>query len=403
MESGPTDQPIMTLPELDADASRHPQAMYRELRENSPVLSVEGIGVLVARHDDVERVLQDPGAFSSEMSAAPLGNIRPLIPLQIDPPAQRRYRRLLDPLFAPKRMQALEPSITAVADELIDAIIGEREIDFTKAFSIPYPSRVFLSMFGLPVDELDTFLTMKDGIIRANEIVGGGPRDAAATAHRDATAQAIYSYFDLILAERSREPRDDLLSYFLAAESDGERLTQDEILDICFLFLIAGLDTVTASLDCFFGYLVDQPAQRDRIVADPSLIPAVVEELLRWETPVPAVARIAVADTEIQGCPISAGDHVLALIGSANTDTDHLDDADVVRWDRDISKHYAFGIGVHRCLGSHLARIELRVALRRWHARIPRYRLAPGAKLRHSEGVRALDAFPMLIGDADPS
>jgi cytochrome P450 len=238
---------------------------------------------------------------------------------------------------------------------------------------------------------------MKDGIIRPEHVVGTAQGHADAVAHQRVTAQSIYDYFDATLAERSRERRDDLLSRFLDTEVDGVQLGHDDILDICFLFLIAGLDTVSASLDCFFVYLAEHPEQRARLVADPAIIPHAVEELLRWETPVVGVARVATADTEIGGCPIRAGEHVTPLLGAANTDEAEFADAGEVRWEREANRHLAFGGGVHRCLGSHLARMELRVALREWHARLPHYRIAPGADLQFTPGIRSLDSFPMLL------
>jgi cytochrome P450 len=169
------------------------------------------------------------------------------------------------------------------------------------------------------------------------------------------------------------------------------------MLDICFLMLIAGLDTVSASLDCFFGYLAEHPAARAAVVERPDAIPSMVEEMLRWETPVMAVARVATRDTEVGGCPIGAGEHVMAIIGAANVDDSEVPDAGAVRWDREVNRHLAFGGGVHRCLGSHLARLELRVAMREWHRRIPDYSVAPGAELVYTAGIRTLEAFPMVL------
>ncbi len=185
------------------------------------------------------------------------------------------------------------------------------------------------------------------------------------------------------------------MSRFLDATVEGERLTREDILDICFLFLIAGLDTVTATLDCIFGYLVAHPDQRQAIVEDPSIIPAAIEELLRWETPVMGVVRIATQDTELSGCPISQGQSVMIMLGSVNTDEQDLPDADVVRFDREVNRHVAFGGGVHRCLGSHLARLELRVAMRQWHRRISDYRLPEGHTLVYTPSIRSIDHFPM--------
>ena len=217
-------------------------------------------------------------------------------------------------------------------------------------------------------------------------------------AHQQATADEIYAYFEDLLAERAGVRHDDLVSTFLDAEVDGDRLSHEEIVDICFLFLIAGLDTVTASLDCFFGYFARNPAARRHVVEHPDAIPDVVEELLRWETPVMAVSRVATRELELDGCPVAAGESVMAFIGAANLDDNESADAGEVRFDRDVNRHLAFGGGIHRCLGSHLARLELRVALREWHRRIPEYQVKPGVELDYTPGIRTLDRFPMLLG-----
>jgi cytochrome P450 len=198
-----------------------------------------------------------------------------------------------------------------------------------------------------------------------------------------------------VLDMREVERKDDLLSHFLDAEVEGDSLSREDILDICFLFLIAGLDTVTATLDCMFSFLAQNPDHRRQLVEDPSLIPNAIEELLRWETPVMGIARVAVSDTELGGCPVRAGDQVMVMIGSANTDEAEFPDGDVVRFDRDVNPHIAFGGGIHRCLGSHLARLELRVALREWHKRIPEYEVDEGHTLVYTAGIRSIDHFPM--------
>jgi cytochrome P450 len=382
---------------MDPESARHPQPVYKALRETMPVMAVDGVGHVLTRRAEIEEVFRDPATFSSNMDAVDLSNVRPLIPLQIDPPEHKKYRKILDPLFAPKQVAAWEPSIAKLVNELIDGFVERGECDFAREFSIPFPSQVFLTLLGLPLEDLPLFLKMKDGIIRPNQVVGK-PRDHADTvAHQREIAASIYAYFDRVLDEREVERRDDLLSRFLDAEVDGHGLTREDILDICFLFLIAGLDTVSASLDCFYGYLADHPEQRRAIVEDPSIIPAVVEELLRWETPVTGVARVATVDTELGGCPIKAGENVMAVLGGANTDEAELADSFEVRFDRDVNRHLAFGGGVHRCLGSHLARLELRVALREWHARITDYEVKPGHELLYTPDIRSLQTFPMVF------
>jgi cytochrome P450 len=382
---------------MSPELARNPQPMYRMLRESSPVLRVDGVGVVVTSRSGVDQVLRDPGLFSSSMSAHDLKTERPLIPLQIDPPAHRTYRKILDPLFAPQRMRSLEAPVACLVNDLIDGFIDDEEIDFAAQFSVPFPSQVFLTLFGLPLDELPTFLRMKDGVIRPDQVVGHEFGHPETEAYQQQTADSIYAYFERVLDDRVGQERDDLLSHLLRAEVDGDRLTREDVLDICFLFLIAGLDTVSASLDCFFGHLADDADARRKLVDEPEVIPSVVEELLRWETPVMAVARVATHDAEVGGCPISAGEHVMAIIGAANVDDTELPDAGDLRWDRDANRHLAFGGGVHRCLGSHLARLELRLAVHEWHRRIPDYCVKPGVQLDYTAGIRTLETFPMLL------
>jgi cytochrome P450 len=382
---------------MTPDLARNPRPTYRALVEGSPVMRVDGVGVIACSRAAVEEVLRHPEIFSSNTSAADLKSRRPLIPLQIDPPDHRKFRRILDPLFAPQRVRQLEDSIAQLVNGLIDGFIGDAEIDFTARFSIPFPSQVFLTLFGLPMDELPGFLRMKDGIIRPNHVVGKEIGHPDTDAYQQATADSIYEYFEELLDERASVRHDDLLSQLLEAEVDGDKLGREDVLDICFLFLIAGLDTVSASLDCFFGYLAEHPEDRRKLVDNPDSISQVAEELLRWETPVMASARVATRDAQVAGQEVHAGEQVMALLGAANVDDREMPDAGEVRWDRDVNRHLAFGGGVHRCLGSHLARVELRVALREWHRRIPNYRVKPGVLLDYTPGIRALDSFPMVL------
>ena len=395
--SDETEIPAGITDMMTPDLARHPQPMYRDLVAGSDVLRVDGVGLIACSRAAVDEVLRQPDVFSSSTAAVDLKTRRPLIPLQIDPPAQRKYRKILDPLFSPQRMRPREEPIAALVNELIDGFVADDEIDFTQQFSIPFPSRVFLTLFGLPIEELPRFLRLKDGIIRPDHVVGHERGHPQTDAHQQATADSIYEYFEELLDERASVRRDDLLSQFLDAEIDGDRLTRDEILDICFLFLIAGLDTVSASLDCFYGHLAEHPEDRRRLVDAPGLIAQMVEELLRWETPVMGAARVTTREAEVAGQPVAAGEQVMVLLGAANLDDRETPDGGTVRWDREANRHLAFGGGVHRCLGSHLARIELRVALREWHRRIPDYRVKPGVLLDYTPGIRSLDRFPMVL------
>ena len=381
---------------MDPEMAANPQPVFKVLRETAPVMPIDGVGVLLTGRAEIEEAFRHPEVFSSNMSAVDLGNIRPLIPLQIDPPEHKKYRKILDPIFAPRQMALLEEPVSKLVNDLIDGFVERGEVDFAAEFSVPFPSQVFLTLLGLPLDELPTFLAMKDGIIRPDQVTGEARDSAAAVAHQRATAASIYAYFEDVLDQRQVERRDDILSVFLDSEVEGHQLTREEILDICFLFLIAGLDTVTATLDCMFSYLAGHPDQRQRIVDDETIIPAVVEELLRWETPVMGVARVALSDTELAGCPIKAGDAVMIMLGSANTDDAEFEDAEVVRFDREVNRHLAFGGGVHRCLGSHLARRELRVTMREWHRRIPEYSIKPGVELQYAAGLRMVENLELV-------
>jgi cytochrome P450 len=386
------------LSAMDADMAANPQPTFKMLRDEMPVLSIDlggGPGILLSRKEEVDHALRHPEVFSSNMDAVDLKNKRPMIPLQIDPPEHKKFRKLLDPIFAPRKMALMDDEVSQLVNHLIDGFIERGDVDFAKEFSIPFPSQVFLTLLGLPLDELDRFLTMKDGIIRPDHVTGKLFGSPEASAYQQKIADSVYDYFNEILDQREEERRDDLLSLFLDAEVDGDRLSREDILDICFLFLIAGLDTVTATLDCMFAFLARHPEHRRQLAENPDIIPNAIEELLRWETPVMGVARVAVEDTEIAGCPVHQGDQVMIMIGSANTDEAEFPDADEVRFDREVNRHIAFGGGIHRCLGSHLARLELRVALREWHKRIPDYDVEPDHTLVYTTGIRSIDYFPM--------
>lgn len=368
----------------------NPQPRYREMVEHDVVCPMEGV-VMAASREAVDTVLRNHEIFTSEFGLD-LGNTRPLIPLSVDPPRHSKYRKILDPLFAPKQMDLAEPDITERANHFIDVFVDRGECNFSEEYAELFPSAIFLGLMGLPWEELDTFLTLRDGILRPHLT---DPEAAFLPEAREkvtrATGLQIYEYFGAILEERSAEPRDDILSHFLRAEVDGEKLTREEILDICFLFLIAGLDTVSDSLTCFYAFLAKNPEHRRQIAQNPAVIPAAVEELLRWESPVPMVPRSALSDTEICGHALAAGTMVTPALGAANVDPAEFEDPFAVRFDREVNRHVAFGGGVHRCLGSHLARRELRVTLREWHRRIPDYIIKPGhEELEWGEGLRSV-------------
>jgi cytochrome P450 len=367
------------------------QPRYKQVLEQGGFLRpVEGMAMTCSR-ELTDYVLRHHELFSSRVEMN-LGNVRPLIPLNVDPPNHSKYRKLLDPLFSPRRMDEQETDITARANGFMDAFIDRGECNFSEEFAELFPSSVFLGLMGLPEDELRTFLRLRDGILHPEKLDPAAAIDPDARAVvMAATGQEIYDYFGEFLDERQKNPTDDILTHFITAEIDGEKLTREDILDTCFLFLIAGLDTVSDTLTCAYAYLANHPEHRKQIVENPDIIPGAVEELLRWESPVPTgVPRVATKDTELpNGELITAGTPIFVSYGAANVDPGAFPDPFEVRFDREFNHHIAFGGGVHRCLGSHLARRELRITLREWHRRIPEYRIKPGHEhLEYPTGLR---------------
>lgn len=379
----------------DQDLASCPQPIFARLHAECPVVRASFTGSpVISRYEDVIWALRHPEVFSSEMDMhIALGTERPMIPQQIDPPRQTRFRKILDPQFSRRRVLALEPDLRKHATALIDEFVDGGECEFNRAFAIPYPCIIFLRLMGLPHEDLELFLELKDGIIRPR-----APRGdlKAAAAIRTETGKRIYAYFGKAIEEREAAPRDDLLTYLVRAEIDGRKLTRDEVLDICFLFLIGGLDTVTATLGCSVAYLARNPEQRRRIAEKPDSIDVAVEELLRWETPVMAVPRLAKRDVRLSDTEIKTGELVLLLLGAANTDDGEFEGATRVDFSRERNRHLAFGGGPHRCLGSHLARMELRVALEELHRRIPDYAVKPGEVPRYSPGIREVSYLPLV-------
>jgi cytochrome P450 len=384
---------------FDPGTAVDPQPFYAELRARCPVArSTFNDAPVLSRYEDVAWGLRHPEVFSSEMEKEmALGTERPMIPQQIDPPAQTRYRRLLDPHFSRRKMEPLAPAIRSQANALIDRFQARGECEFDAEFAVPLPCGAFLSLLGLPHSDLELFLQIKDDIIRPQK-KKGVPVIPVAEANRirAEAGRQLYAYFEAAIDDRRARPRDDLVSSLVHAELDGERLSRTEILDICFLLLLAGLDTVTSTLGCSIAYLASHPEQRRRLVADPALIPGAVEELLRWETPVTGVPRVCRQDLTLRGVEIKKGELVTFLLGAANTDDGRFPDAQAVDFERERNIHLAFGAGPHRCLGSHLARMELRVALEEWHRRIPEYRIKPGETPRYSLGIREVMYLPLV-------
>lgn len=384
------------------DFAAAPQPVYREAMSRCPVARSAMIGLpIICAYEDVVWALRHPEIFSSGMDMQIyLGTQRPMIPQQIDPPLQTKFRKILDVRFNRQRMAELEPSVRKHANELIDKIIDDDECEYDRDFAVPLPCTAFLGLMGLPVEDLEFCLELKDGIIRP----GVSPEEIfQAAAMRQETGSRIYAYFERIIDQRLAAPGDDIVSYLTTAEIDGRKLTRHEMLDVCYLFLLGGLDTVTATLGCSTAYLAANPAHRQRLAAQPELIPAAIEELLRWETPVMGVPRIVKQNVTIGGVELQEGSMVTLMVGAANVDDAEFGDGCKVDFDRPVNRHIAFGAGAHRCLGSHLARMELRVALEEWHRRIPDYAIKPGESPFYTPGIREVRYLPLVWGKKMPA
>jgi cytochrome P450 len=371
-----------------------PHDAYRMLRRECPVARGDLAGhavVLLSRYDDVLWALRHPEAFTSAGGNLNLGE-QPLLPLEVDPPQHTEYRRLLNPRFVPREIEKLEPAIRSLVGDLLDQLVARGQCDFHEEVATPLPSGIFLALMGLPPEDLPQFLQWRDNTIRPD--VEPGDLEGAARIRQE-TAHAISDYFRAAFAARRGAPDDSLLSLLVHGSVDGRGLDETELLGIGHLLLLGGLDTVTATLDCMVAYLATHPDQRQRLVEDPSRIPAATEELLRWLSPVMVVPRTAAEDITLHDVQIAKGDSVTLVIGAANDDEGAFGPPSV-DFDRDPNKHVAFGGGHHLCLGAHLARLELRVALEELHRRIPDYRIAPGAEVHYSTGIRQAEALPLV-------
>lgn len=380
---------------LEPDNAADPHAAYRDVRETCPVSHVTDAGqrtLFLSRDEHVRVALRNPELFSSSMDAVNIGQDRPLIPLQLDPPDHALFRRMLDPHFSAARMSELEGDIRHLVAELVDPLLAVDTCDLHAEFTEPLPSTIFVRLMGLPLEDLDTFLEIKEGIVRP---AGETPEEQ--DAERARAGAAMYEYFGEAIDHRRRHPDDGLFSALIASEINGRPVTDDEMLDISFLMILAGLDTVTATLDCSFAYLARHPERRRALVERPEIVPSIVEELLRHQTPVQVVVRVVRQAGEIGGVEVAPGDSVTVVLGAANTDPRSFDDPEDTDFERHPNRHLAFGGGPHRCLGSHLARLELRVALEEFHRRIPHYELGPGAELEFSAGVRQAAALPLTL------
>jgi cytochrome P450 len=381
-------------PVYNANAS----VIWDDLRGRCPVAHSEAYGGtwLPVRGDDVKAIAYDTDNFSSVSVVVsnnnPLkeedGDNRPIggaPPITSDPPFHQIARRLLLPAFSPKAIDPWEPEVRKLCVALLDRLEGRDVIDAAADYAAHIPVRVIATMLGLPLEDEELFRTFVFDVL---EDVDAAPEV------RQAKFQALGEYLRQHVEAHREDPRDDLISFLLGVRLGDEPLSIEHVVGTIILLLVAGIDTTWSAIGSSIKHLAEHPEDLARMVADPQLVPTAVEELLRAYAPV-TMARVVANDTEIGGCPVSKGDWVLLPFPAANLDPDWFEDANEVRIDRAENRHAAFGLGIHRCLGSNLARLELRVALEEFIRRYPTFTLADPDQVVWSlgqvRGPRALD------------
>ncbi|RAV03993.1 cytochrome P450 [Mycolicibacter senuensis] len=367
---------------------------YDELRAKFPWFRNEfGPGFwTVVNYEGILQIMQNPEVFSNSVVTAldPEPQYK-WIPEMLDGDEHKQWRNQLGPLFAPKAVERLEGTIRQRAADLIDAFVDRGSCDFMAEFAQRFPTTIFLELMGLPVDELDQFMEWEHAILHGDLGSESGQQKQIEA------MMAVMGRFWEIIVERRAEPRDDIVSKALEYEIDGEPVSDADLLSFCLLMFMAGLDTVSVTLGWIFLHLARNDSDRERILADPGVVNSAVEEFLRaYAIVIPA--RKVVKDIEIQGCPMKAGDMVNIPLIAATRDEAAFPDAKTVDITRKPNRHIAFGAGPHRCLGSHLARLELQIAMQEWHKRIPNYRVADGAELQESGGQLGLNSLPLEWG-----
>ena len=345
-----------------ADRRLNPFPWYRAMRESAPVQRDPGSGMWsVFGYDDVQHVLSAYEEFSSElMQSDPADRSHPLAAsiISTDPPRHRQLRTLVTQAFTPRTVAALEPRITAIVQELVDAVRPAGRMDVIADLAYPLPVIVIAELLGIPPADRDRFKRWSDAIVTGADNTPGAGANGAPT-----LLQEMIGYFLGMLAQRRREPQDDLISHLLAAQIDGTHLTQEEVLGFCALLLVAGNETTTNLLGNAILCFDEHPDVAEQLRAAPDLLPAAIEEVLRYRSPVQTMFRIARRPVTLGGQTIPAGAHVLAWIGSANRDEAQFPEADRFDISRAPNRHIAFGQGIHYCLGAPLARLEARIAL----------------------------------------
>ncbi|MGY8661842.1 cytochrome P450 [Bradyrhizobium sp. UFLA05-109] len=375
-----------------------PFPIWDQMRAASPVVHTERfLGCyLPTTYEAVRQIANDSESFSSRRII--VRDERPEVaknaapPITSDPPDHKPAKQLLLPPFTPDAMKKLEPRVRAICNELIDEFIADGKVDAAASYTKHIPVRAIAHMLGIPESDGDLFIKWIHMILELsikNEMM------------LKQAADEMTNYFAGHVEARKAKPGDDLISYLLnARDKNGQPLEDSHIYGSLRLLLIAGIDTTWSAIGSSLWHLAKTPADRERLIAEPELIPIAVEELLRAYSPV-TMAREVIKETTISGCPVKPGNMVLLSFPAANRDPKMFPDADKVVLDRRENRHAAFGLGIHRCVGSNLARMEMQVAIEEWLKRIPDFRLDPEGIVTWSQGtVRGPRQLPFLLGKA---
>ncbi len=392
-------------PEAKAD----PYPLYRSLRETDPVHHSPLLDLWVlSRHEDVSFVLKD-ARFSADRRKStnqlvaqaramqedgPFAQANTM--LSADPPEHTRLRGLVSKAFTPRRIEAMRPRIQEIIDSLLDDVQDRDEFDLIEQISYPLPVIVIAEMLGIPAENRAEFKRWSDDLVATLAGPGTAP-DAVERAQSSGLEMA--EYFRSVIAERRKEPRDDLLSAMIAAEERGEVLSEDELLASCMLLLAAGNETTTNLIGNGMLTLLRNEDQLDKLLDDPSLLDSAIEEMLRYEGPVQATARTADADVEIDGHMIEKGKMLFVLLAAANRDPAAFPDAETFDIARSDNNHVAFGNGLHFCLGAPLARMEAQITFQTLFERRGKPRLVSDEAAWNGNFIlRGLNSLPLAFG-----
>ena len=384
--------PVVKYEELNADATAALEhfAVFDKMRDQRGMTFGDALGNefwLVSRMEEIRAAFQTPEVFSNRaVSPYDPDPSYKWIPEMLDAPEHTKWRQLLGPFFTPGTVDRMEEKMRRQFNEIIDDVIERGECDFVHDVALRFPNTIFMEMLGLPVSDAAIFQ------VWVTQILHGGVAERAVKA--PLAMDAVKAYFADLIAQRREEPQDDILSTVTSFEIDGAPVSDDDLMALLLLLFMAGLDTVAMQLCYSFLHLATHDEDRARLVENPALIPSAIEEFVRYYAFV-TPGRKVVKDSELGGCPITAGQMVYLPLVSANRDPEAFPDADKVLIDRSPNPHIGFGAGAHRCLGSHLARRELKIALEEWHRRIPQYELRPGATVTEHGGQIGLDNLPL--------